>query len=97
MARRGSGLGTALKIAKAIDREMARSAREREREIKRVEREEARWQKEEERLQRQLDRENLATEKAEIKAAIQDAKDDYESRCLERKSLREKYVNMEIR
>lgn len=97
MARRGSGLGTVIKIAKAIDRDLERAARARERERKRVEREDARIARENERLMRQMERSEKAAEKAAIKEEIRDAKDSYELRCLERRALREEYVNMEIK
>ena len=69
---------------------LARAIKEEEREKARVLREEERFRKEQAKLK-------LAQEKAAIKQELQDAKDSYEYRVLERRDLTEEYINLEIK
>ncbi|MGF1799501.1 hypothetical protein L4D11_02380 [Vibrio gigantis] len=95
MARRGSGLRTAIRVVKAIDKANKRSIRESEKRRKAVEREELRAERE--RIRRLKDVERTEKKRAsEVKRAFKEslveAKDEYNDRCLERSSLRKQFI-----
>lgn len=115
MARKGSGLRTAIKIAKAIDKAGKQAAREAERRRKQEERELARQEREFEKQLRQDEREHqrqlkqeerdanarekalVAAEKERFKIELENAKNDFECRCIARQELRKEFVDSEIR
>lgn len=104
MARRGSGLRTAIKVVKAIDRANKQAARNTERRRKQAEREEARRIREHDKNLREMEREEKASEKARIAAEKKRFKDDlakaqlaYEARCNAREDLRNKYIDEALR
>ncbi|MFY2508844.1 hypothetical protein ACN3E9_11275 [Vibrio pectenicida] len=94
MARRGSGLRTAIKIVKAIDRANKQAARESQRRQKAHERAHAQEIREHERevreAQRKLQRQarlNKSEIKKAFKGAIANAAEEYRVRCEERPLL----------
>ena len=106
MARR-SALRTTIKVVKAIDKANRRAIKERERQERAREREAQKRQRERERLQREREREELKQQKAKekrqkelLKVAIQKNREEekvaYEKRCIRRKSLREKIIDLEL-
>jgi len=103
VARGGSGLRTAIKIAKAIDRAQKQSAREASRQHKKREREQAKRQREHNQRIRQQEREQIAEEKAilaaekkRFKQSLENAKYAFEERCIKRQELRNKIVDQEL-
>ena len=104
MARRGSGLRTAIKVVKAIDRANQRAMKDADRRRKAEEREEARIYrererqvKEHERQAKQQARQRVLDEKQAFKEALSDAQNEYESRCLQREKLRKKLIRQVLR
>jgi len=104
MARKGSGLRTAVKIVKAIDGANKNASREAEKRRNQRERDEVRRQREHEKMLRQQEKESLAREKERVasenvrfKRSLEQAKAAYDSRCKNREDLRTKYINQEIR
>lgn len=84
MARRNGGLRTAVKIVKTIDR----MAKQQERENARVLRQEQRYLKEQERAEKQLYKQAISDKKAAFRESLNQAKEEYKNRCLERYELR---------
>lgn len=104
MARKSSGLNTAIKIVKAIDKAHNQAVRESERLRKQRQRENARRRREQEQMLRQQEREQIARErvqaakaKEQFKKEINKANRSYEKRCIARQQLRDKFVNLELR
>lgn len=104
MARKGSGLRTVVKIAKAIDRANKKAVRQAEQRRKEHLREEARRQREYEKMLRQQEKEattrekeRIAYEKAQFKLSLEQAKSAYDGRCKNRENLRNEYINKEVR
>ena len=104
MARGGSGLRTAIKIAKAIDRANRQAAREAQRQYKADQRAEAQALREQQRLIREAEREQKSLErlrkseeKKAFKNAVAAANDEYLERCEERASLRKQFIQQVLR
>lgn len=103
MGRR-SGLGTVIKVVKAIDRANKKAIRESEKKARQEEREQARINREQERFRREQEKrvkaerkEIAAKKKAAFKLSVEEAKSAFDKRCLERKKARERYVIMELK
>lgn len=101
---RGSGLRSVVKIVKAIDRAQKQTVRDAERERKQQEREEAKRLREYERTLKQETKEQAIFEKLQIaeaknkfKKELEIAKKTFEKRCIERQSLRNDFVDLELR
>ncbi len=86
MAKKSSGLRTIIKVAKAIDKANKKAIKNSEK-----------LEKQHEREKKQIEHLKISTEKAHFKEEIEFAKYSYEERCKERKNLRNKFVNQEIR
>ncbi len=97
MARKGSGFGTAIKIVKAIDRAQRQSARESERNATKLQREHERNLREIEKERRSAEKLNIAEEKRQFKSSLEVAKLAFENRCQERKNLRHKFIDQELK
>ena len=104
MAKRGSGLRTAIKVVKAIDRVHKQAGKDAERRRKQQEREEAKQQREYEKMLRQQEREQVGIEKAKaaaekvrFKQDLENAKYAFEERCIKRQELRNNFVDQELR
>lgn len=108
MARRGSGLRTIVKVAKAIDRAGKTYARESAKRQKAIEREQRRQQKEQERIEKLKEREQIAQNKAEEKRRQEKMKQElleamlaaqkaFETRCLEREQARNQIIDQVLR
>ncbi|WP_445364466.1 hypothetical protein ACJJIQ_09595 [Microbulbifer sp. ANSA003] len=92
MARRGSGFGTVIKIAKAIDKAGRQSARAAERRRKQQERDYLRQQREREKLARQEERE-LSRQQRERERQVRQEKSDKQRQAKQKEKehrLREK-------
>lgn len=99
MARRGSGLRTVMKVAKAIDRANKQAVREAQRREKSRQRVEAQAQREYQKSLREAEREKTQNErlrKSEAKQAFKDAlayaNEEYLERCEDRAALRKQFV-----
>lgn len=74
MVRRGSGLGTIVKVIKAIDRANKQSARAAAKRQNAIAREQLSQQREFERIEKQQEREQIARQKVEEKERLQKEK-----------------------
>ncbi|WP_407833628.1 hypothetical protein [Vibrio rotiferianus] len=104
LARRGSGLRTAIKVVKAIDKANKRAARDAERRRKAEEREQAqayrehqRWLNEKEREEKRNERLKASAAKQAFKDSLSDAQEEYNQRCLERAELRKQFIKEVLR
>ena len=104
MARRGSGLRTAIKVVKAIDRANKQAIRESERRLKAQEREDARAYREQQRQLNELERQEKRAErqralddKQAFKAALSETKIEYEDRCSQREKLKKNFIKQVLR
>ncbi|EKZ9177816.1 hypothetical protein RFA54_001268 [Vibrio vulnificus] len=99
MARRSSGLRTAIKVVKAIDRANRQAIRESQRRQKERERTEAQAQRQHERtvreaqraLQRQVRLKKSMAQQA-FKDVMANAAEEYQERCEERAALRKRFI-----
>lgn len=96
MARRSSGLRTAVKIVTAIDKAQKHAARQAEQDRKRRQRELLARERELERELKAAERASIAEQKALRKAAKEHEKNLYEIRVQERAALRAEFVRLEI-
>jgi hypothetical protein len=93
MARRSSGLKTAFKVIKAIDRAAKQSDRDRQRRV--LERDRA--EKAAARQELQRDRQNARAEAQALKDEFQTAQEIYEDRVVERRVVKEEVINQYMR
>lgn len=111
LARRGSGLRTAIKIVKAIDRASKQAAREAQRrenarqraaaqaqrDYQRTLRENERALRESQRELKLLERQQNTAAKQAFKDALANANEEYQERCEERSALRKQFIQEVLR
>lgn len=104
LARRGSGLRTVVKVAKAIDRASKQAARDAQRRDKARQRAEAQALREHERSVREAQRElkkQVKLQKSAAKQAFKDAlvgaNEEYLERCEDRAALRKQFIQEVLR
>ena len=104
MARKGSGLRTVIKIINAVEKSQKKAVRDEERYRKQRFRQAAKDIREQEREEKAIQKSLIADEKARAKSdkerfklELNNAKEVYLERCIERNMLSHKFINMVIR
>jgi hypothetical protein len=99
-----SGFKAAVRVAKSINREINRAGRardklnrQREMQARKETRQQEMQARKEEREHESQTKQATANEKEQIKAEISEAKEAYAYRCEERKFIREKMINKELK
>ncbi|MGL6534823.1 hypothetical protein ACSZN5_18280 [Aeromonas caviae] len=82
---------------KAAERENARAEREYQKFLREQERDAIRAEKERSALAKQAEKLSIVQAKERLKNELADAQEEYEDRCLERATLRQQFISLQLR